>query len=248
MWKQPRFLEPTGNLIQPHLPLSFSYFPWIPNHLGCFREPYVIYKELLSDCLGGLSVLLFFHASCSFFSLCIAMWKEKTDHRGGAWREKKRTFSGQLVKETSTSKVFKLSHKSLASRQIEQNGPFQKPQLQCTSTLGTKGGFCYRKAEWWHYPFHSYNVQRPISHLPPPAMSSLEVLKGEWWRLPLHWEGKPKSRDHADLRQKLLHPSRTPLALPWWTSVTDRTGRGMGGAEGAKRGPEECIHQGTNHI
>lgn len=55
--------------------------------------------------------------------------------------EEKRTFSGQLVKETSTSKVFKLSHKSAAFGQIEQNGP---PLSEASVTVhvspGYKGG------------------------------------------------------------------------------------------------------------
>lgn len=51
----------------------------------------------------------------------------------------KRPFTSQWVKETLTSKVFKLSHKSVAFRQIEQNGPFQEPRWSSMSALGTKG-------------------------------------------------------------------------------------------------------------
>ena len=166
MWKQPRFLEPTGNLIQPHLPLSFSYFPWIPNHLGCFREPYVIYKELLSDCLGGLSVLLFFHASCSFFSLRIAMWKEKTDHRGG--------LEGRKKEHSVVSWLRKLQHpKSLNCHishwlldKLNKMAPFRslsysarQPWVQrgASATEKLNGGIILSIATMSKGPFHTYH-------------------------------------------------------------------------------------------
>lgn len=55
-----------------------------------------------------LHLLLFFY---------IKWW---TDHRAA-----QKPFSSQRVKETLTAKVFKLSHKPVAFRQIEQNGSFQ---------------------------------------------------------------------------------------------------------------------------
>lgn len=60
-----------------------------------------------------------------------------TDRSQGRTKE---PFRCRRVKETLTSKVFKLSHKSTAFRQIEPNGPFQKPQQSSMSALGTKGG------------------------------------------------------------------------------------------------------------
>lgn len=50
------------------------------------------------------------------------MWRWWTDQRAA-----QKPFNSQWVKETLTDKVFKLSHKSVAFRQIEQNGPFQRP-------------------------------------------------------------------------------------------------------------------------
>ena len=163
MWKQPRFLEPTGNLIQPHLPLSFSYFPWIPNHLGCFREPYVIYKELLSDCLGGLSLLLSFHASLSFFSLYSHV-KRKDGSQGG--------LEGRKKEHSVVSWLRKLQHpKSLNCHishwlldKLNKMAPFsslgysaRQPRVQrgASATEKLNGGIILSMATMSKGPFHT---------------------------------------------------------------------------------------------
>lgn len=57
----------------------------------------------------------------------------------GSQSRRKKPFSSRWVKKTLTSIVFKLSHKSAAFRQIEQNGTFQAPQWSSMSDQGIKG-------------------------------------------------------------------------------------------------------------
>lgn len=131
----------------------------------------------------------------------------------------KKPFSSWWVKETLTSKVFELSHKSAAFRQIEQNGPFQEPQWSSMSVLGTKGApareslngcIILSVAAPSKGPFHTYR------HL---LLAFLQFL----------WEAadgfhcfnkKLNRRGNADWRQKPVTLHNLCSAFSWSTTVT----------------------------
>ena len=131
----------------------------------------------------------------------------------------KKLFNSRWVKETLTSKVFKLSHKSAAFRQIEQNGPFQEPQWSSMSALGTKGApareslngcIILPMAALSKDPFHIYR------HL---LLAFLQFL----------WEAadgfhcfnkKLNRRGNADWRQKPVTLPNLCSAFSWSTTVT----------------------------
>lgn len=141
----------------------------------------------------------------------------------------KEPFRCQWVKETLTSKVFKLSHKSTAFRQIEQNGPFQEPRQSSMSALGTKGGGATREslngciilsiASQSKGPFHIYR------HL------LLAFLQFSWEAADgFHcFNKKLNRRGNADWRQKPVTLHNLGFAFSWSTTVTaiwlERTAR-----------------------
>lgn len=139
-----------------------------------------------------------------------------TDRSQGRTKE---PFRCRWVKETLTSKVFKLSHKSAAFRQIEQNGPFQEPQWSSMSALGTKGApareslngcIILSMAAQSKGPFHIHR------HL------LLAFLQFSWEAADgFHcFNKKLNRRGNADWRQKPVTLPNLCSAFSWSTTVT----------------------------
>lgn len=178
---------------------------------GQLQRALVISKELPSGCPLCCFQLLF-SSSSSFSYGHVRM----TDRSQGST---KKPFSSQRVKETLTSKVFKLSHKSVAFRQIEQNGPFQDPEWSSMSALGTKGAparkglngcIILSVAVVSKGPFHTY------SHLLLAFLQFLrEAADG------CHcFKKKLNRRGDADWRQKPFTLPNPWSVFSWSTTVT----------------------------
>lgn len=196
MWKWIHLPALTGNLIQP---LRFSQNLSLQSLL-------VTCEELPSGC--PLCSFQLFPFSCDHVRM-----RDRSQGRT------KKPFSSRWVKETLTSQVFKLSHKSVAFRQIEQNEPFQEPQWSSMSALGTKGAPARKSlngciilpvAAPSKGPFHVYR------HL---LLAFLQFL----------WEAadgfhcfnkKLNRRGNADWRQKPVILPNPCSAFSWSTTVT----------------------------
>lgn len=126
----------SGNICQGNLKLHsslhpflvFMLFSWIKVTWVSSECPVNLWRAAVTVLL--LKLLTFFPPLSTSF--CCNYVKNDRSQRG-------EVFTSQWDRETLTSTVFKLSHKSAALEQIEQNGTFQTSYWSSMSALGTKG-------------------------------------------------------------------------------------------------------------